>query len=382
VTSLSTETTEASPAAPPAVAPPSAPPKRKRHWGRWVAAVVVAAAVATGAIVIVNRDSDADEPTPSDSSGGTTANDTAAVERRDLVQTEEVDGALGYGDRTTLSGAGLGTITGLPAVGSVIDRGQQLWEIDGHAGPQLFFGDRPMWRRLDNSVDDGPDVRILEENLVALGYATPDQLTVDDEFTSATADAVERWQEALGLEEDGVVELGEVVVAAGPVRVAERKVSTGAKDEGEVLSVSGTARLVHVDLDTALADLVHQGDAVEVELPDGTTAPGTVWSVGTVATADADTGETTIEVEIALASDPGGYEDAPVTVDLTRSRADGVLAVPVAALLALAEGGYAVERQTAAGGTELVAVELGAFADGWVEVTGDLSEGDQIVVPA
>jgi len=34
-----------------------------------------------------------------------------------------------------------------------------------------------------------------------------------------------------------------------------------------------------------------------------------------------------------------------------------------------------------AGGTELVAVELGAFADGWAQVTGDVAEGDQVVVP-
>ena len=35
---------------------------------------------------------------------------------------------------------------------------------------------------------------------------------------------------------------------------------------------------------------------------------------------------------------------APVTVRLVRSSAQGVLAVPVSALLALAEGGYALER--------------------------------------
>jgi hypothetical protein len=57
------------------------------------------------------------------------------------------------------------------------------------------------------------------------------------------------------------------------------------------------------------------------------------------------------------------------------------LAVPVEALLALAEGGYAVERVKADGTTELVAVKLGAFADDKVEVSGDLAEGDQVVVP-
>jgi hypothetical protein len=35
----------------------------------------------------------------------------------------------------------------------------------------------------------------------------------------------------------------------------------------------------------------------------------------------------------------------------------------------------------AGGGTELVPVEIGAFADGWVQVTGDLAEGDDVVVP-
>ena len=71
-----------------------------------------------------------------------------------------------------------------------------------------------------------------------------------------------------------------------------------------------------------------------------------------------------------------------MTVSVVTSAATGVLAVPVDALLALAEGGYAVERGGRRRHRELVAVEIGAFADGWVEVTGDLAEGDDVVVPA
>ena len=67
---------------------------------------------------------------------------------------------------------------------------------------------------------------------------------------------------------------------------------------------------------------------------------------------------------------------------LVTSTASGVTAVPVEALLALAEGGYAVERRGAGDASELVPVEVGAFADGWVQVTGDLAEGDDVVVPA
>ena len=55
---------------------------------------------------------------------------------------------------------------------------------------------------------------------------------------------------------------------------------------------------------------------------------------------------------------------------------EGVLAVPVGALVALSEGGYAV--QPAGGG--LVAVRIGMFAKGLVQVTGDgLAEGDAVV---
>jgi hypothetical protein len=51
--------------------------------------------------------------------------------------------------------------------------------------------------------------------------------------------------------------------------------------------------------------------------------------------------------------------------------------VPVQALLALAEGGYALETE----GGDLIGVETGAFADGFVEVAGQgLAEGLEVVV--
>ena len=54
---------------------------------------------------------------------------------------------------------------------------------------------------------------------------------------------------------------------------------------------------------------------------------------------------------------------------------ENVLTVPVAALVALAEGGYGV-RSSRARATRYVAVETGMFAGGRVEVSGDgLAEG-------
>lgn len=78
----------------------------------------------------------------------------------------------------------------------------------------------------------------------------------------------------------------------------------------------------------------------------------------------------------------GRLDAAPVDVTFTSEERADVLAVPVNALVALAEGGYGVEV-VADGATSYVAVEVGLFADGMVEVTGeDLSEATTVVVPS
>jgi hypothetical protein len=79
-------------------------------------------------------------------------------------------------------------------------------------------------------------------------------------------------------------------------------------------------------------------------------------------------------VSLADAAAVGALDQAPVTVRITTTAATGVLAVPVQALLAVAEGGYALERPD---GT-LVPVTLGASVDGWVEVRGAVQAGERV----
>ena len=92
---------------------------------------------------------------------------------------------------------------------------------------------------------------------------------------------------------------------------------------------------------------------------------------------------TTVPVTIDLdpAADLPDLDAAPVTVSVVTERHEDVLTVPVNALLALLEGGYAVERVAADGTRAYVATETGLFEDGRVEVAGDgLAEGDAVVV--
>ncbi|HST41336.1 MAG TPA: peptidoglycan-binding domain-containing protein [Conexibacter sp.] len=144
------------------------------------------------------------------------------VERRTLVENATVDGTLGYDDpRPALDRLG-GTLTWLPRTGATIRPGERLFAVDGE--PVILLDGRvPAWRAL-TSGDEGADVRQLERNLSAFGY---DPGTVDDEYTSATAAAVSDWQESLGVEESGTVELGSVVFLPGARRVAEVSGSLG-----------------------------------------------------------------------------------------------------------------------------------------------------------
>jgi hypothetical protein len=366
------------------------PTRRRRALVGGLASVLL---VAGGAVVALRADGSAADGGDGDGSDASddAAAATAEVTKRDLEERAELSGTLGYGEQTDLSRQGQGTITALPALGTVVDRGETLVEVDGHAVP-LWFGSRPLWRQLGPGVDDGPDVEEVEANLVALGFASADELTVDQDWTSATTEAVEDWQESLGLEETGSIAPGDVVIAFGAVRIAAHPTPVGGSAGGPVATVTSATRQVTVDLAADKQSLVAKDQAVRVELPDGTVIDGTITEIGTVAESsgtDPVTGEPTdptISVTITLADDSkaGALDEAPVTVQVVTSAAEGVLAVPVDALLALAEGGYAVERVGTGpqGANELVTVQTGAFADGWVEVTGDVAEGDEVVVPA
>jgi peptidoglycan hydrolase-like protein with peptidoglycan-binding domain len=310
---------------------------------------------------------------------------TATVERTTLTETAEVDGTLGYGEARPVAARLPGTLTSVVAAGTVVHRGEALFTVDTEP-VLLMHGEQPAHRDL-RSGDEGRDVAQLEENLSALGYTG---FTVDDEYTAATADAVQEWQEDLGLAETGRVELGRVVFAPADVRVAEVSAQLGDQVGGPVLTVTGTTRQVDMDVEVPDRELVAPGTEVRVELPGGDVVPGTIREVGTAAEQPADDGQpggggpATVAVVVDV-TDPAAaqaFDQAPVTVTVTASSAQDVLAVPVAALLALAEGGYGLEVVQGGVG-QVVAVETGVFADGKVEVSGGgVEEGTVVGVPA
>jgi Putative peptidoglycan binding domain len=328
----------------------------------------------------------------------------ARVIRTDIVTRQQIPGVVGFQSSYTLVSELGGIVTHLPVPGQVIRRGQPLFAVDDQPVP-LLFGLVPAWRDFGLGMTRGSDVAELNANLRHLGPSGLVGSGNDTLFTWATAAAISQWQGTLGLPQTGQLTLGQVAVLPGPVRVDSVLVTTGAPltPGTAVLALTSTTPVVQASLDAGSRSLVHPGDRVLVTGPDGTTTTtgiisavgqpsqtmGSSASGGTAAAGTAAPGApppTTIPVTVTLdhPRDLTGLDQAPVQVAITTAEHDGVLAVPITALLAGPGGGYYV--QAGAGHrTHRIRVTLGLFDDtaGLVEVTAPgLTRGTLVEVPA
>lgn len=153
--------------------------------------------------------------------------------------------------------------------------------------------------------------------------------------------------------------------------------------------VVGTAnRIVRIYLPLNDEGLLAVGDPVSVELPDLSQVPGTVVFVPQTPTVSA-SGSASFQVLVEV-SEPDAVEalanladETSVDVIFVSDSVQDVMAIPVSALVALLEGGYAVEKRTALGQTQLVAVEVSFFGSNNMiaVISNGLKPGDQVVVP-
>jgi peptidoglycan hydrolase-like protein with peptidoglycan-binding domain len=324
------------------------------------------------------------------------ATSTAKVVKTNLVQSVHVSGTLSYGVPQAMTApASNGTITWIAPEGSTVKVGQPVYKVD-NVPVILLKGTTPLYRPLSAGAK-GADVLEVEQNLAALGYFKQKPNTGYD---AATTTAVKAWQQATGQSATGALDPHHVVMAqlgppgnlvgAGDIRIALHSLEVGdrvgSNANNEILTYNGTKPLVVVGLDVAKQYLVKKGLKATVTLPTGKNSAGTVASVSTVATVPEQGSDNPPNVPVVITlTDPaaaGGLDSAPVDVALVSSQKQGVLAVPVIALVALAEGGYGV--QVVAGGKlSYVAVKTGMFADGKVEISGSgITEGTEVGVPS
>ncbi len=246
----------------------------------------------------------------------------------------------------------------------------------------------------------GSDVRLLEQMLSAGGFDAGGTVVVDDTFDEATATAVLAWWQsidpAITVEPvDLVVPAGSFVVVPAGLQVGDAAVSEGTTltADATVLTLTSPARIVTTTAPIG-DDTFALGAPIDVEFPDGTISTGTVVAVGTAASnPSGEPGATpTVDISIRVDDIPASVDSfvsIPVTLRVVDTQVDDAFVVPTSALVALAEGGYAIEvvtspaTATAPAQTTLIPVEPTLYTDGRVVVTGDqVTAGAEVVVPS
>jgi hypothetical protein len=370
-----------------------------------VVLIVVATSVASWWAWGRDDASDPGEPPP--------ALATAQIVRQDMSTSVSMSGRLGHGTALAVKGGRPGIITWLPAPGATIERGRALYRIDDEPVP-IFYGNTPLFRTLDALNTVGRDVRVVADNLEALGYpvgrrhrpgervrqTTPAPATSttatsttatssapratwttvrkgEAVLTPALARAIKRWRDDTGLPAADSLGIGDVAVLRGAVRVESTTAQIGDTAEMPILNVTSTGKVVTADVEPAAAAGLKKGVAVEVRLPDDRTVPAKVSGVATAVTDDpAGSAKLTVTITLDTPAAVAALDAAPVEVTFPGETRSDVLAAPVGALVALAEGGYAVQVD----GGGLVPVETGVFAGGLVEVSGaGVTEGTRVV---
>ncbi len=297
---------------------------------------------------------------------------TVRIVRQTLVDATTVTAEIGFGDAMPLASKAAGTVTWLPPVGMIIARGDTLFRVD-EVPTVLLYGALPAFRSLQSGLD-GSDVEQFEKNLRALGY---EGFTVDRRFRSDTTQAVRRWQRRLGIEPTGVVGLANVVYGSGPLRVSQHLVRLGAAATADLFEVTGTTKVVTASVPAAASSWATVGRSVTVTLPGGATTPGRVTAVAREASDDTSGNAPSVTVTVSVA-DQGALKGTDAGLRYVTDERQDVLTVPIAALLALPQGGYGLELADG----RLVPVQVGLFADGQVEVRGDdLAEGAAVGMP-
>lgn len=300
---------------------------------------------------------------------------------------------------------GVRVVTRVPRPGTVVAAGEVLLTVSGRP-VFVLVGSQPSYRDLGPGML-GPDVRQLERALRTVGLRPG---PVDGSYDEATERAVtalyrrhgfaplRAGEEAVtaarppeadllpgGVAHGGVqLPADEVVfVRDAPLRVATLHVRPGDAPSGPLATVSDSDVVIDGFVRVEQVDRLRAGGRVVVQEP--ALGIDTVGRIAGIATRPGTNGADGFHVffQVAVPDPPRTLVGASVRLEVpVRSTGAARLTVPVAAVSLGPDGGARVQR--AVGDRfELVPVETGFSADGYVAVTprsGVLEPGDQVVV--
>ena len=294
------------------------------------------------------------------------ATETGIIQVRDLVEIQAVTGTVDFGKSWILPITSTGLVTRTLTADQVVDFGEVLVWINEQP-VVLLRGTVPAYREMQVG-DVGADVEQLELELNRSGHLTAS--AIDGVFDDVTATAVAHWRQEVGLTEEPTLGPAHVAFSESLVRVVS---SYYVGQPFDALEVTGTEASISIILQSDKTEFFALGTEPSILLGSGREIKGQVTAVDRYVDAE---GNLTSSWQVEIESDDD-LEQGLVTVTGSVVLAEGVLAVPARALVTVSPGGFALQRATG----ELVPVEVGAIADGWIEIRSDqLQAGDEIIL--
>jgi len=333
------------------------------------------------------------------------------VVRNTLVLRGSVSAASTYQvTPTSAQGAQQLVVTAAPkAAGSLIRAGDVMAEVSGR--PVIALpGMQPAYRDLTVGAK-GRDVAQLQSALAGLGFPSGDN---PGSFGSGTAGAVARLYRRLAypvpMTADPVKPMPMLPLAeyaflpAFPSDLVSLSTPVGGIVKAPLLTIASGQLAVQGQLNPADASLVRPGMPVAITGTNGFHGAGTVSAVGPAGQGNADSGpgggttgstlpgagaapsttaSTPVLITPSAAIDPSLLgQDVELQID-SAATAGPVLAVPVAAITAHADGSSYVTRIDRTGRRAQVAVRVGISGGGLVEIdpiSAGLSAGDRVAL--
>lgn len=261
--------------------------------------------------------------------------------------------------------------------GDSVAAGDELFRVDNR--PSIAVNTEfPFWRPI-RVGDTGDDVAMLQQILREAGTYVGDSTGT---FDAATDRALRKWQRDNAFSRpDGILEPGDMMFGGWPARVGsiELRIGQHVSEESSGLTLTEVEPSVVTQLTTQDVLRIAEGMTAEVNFDAvGRTERATVNQISAAPVAQADGSELyeALIGPIDLSSIPEGAE---ARVEVIIEEAQDVITVPVAAVVAGADGSPVVRVVDPSGGVETVGVELGISSGAFVEVRHGL-EGNEVVV--
>lgn len=364
------DTTDERPPAP--AADPTAPGRRR--WP-WLLVVVVVLLIVAG--VVANSRHRAATPAAAKPPQAT------PVTRRDLTLDQNFDGTISTTPTTPALARGTGIVTAIAPESSTVTNGGILFRV-GDQPTFAMAGALPAYRDLGPAASPGDDVKQLQEDLKALGADPDGAVSANGTFDAATAAAVVRWQESQGLAPTGTVALGTVVFVPIPSVVGSHQAQIGDRvAPGAVVTQLNVPTLaVTFTVPANPTGQIQIGEAVQATLPDYSTAPAVITTIGT----GTDSSGNTVLNGTATLTDNAKHsfpDQAPAKIRATQVVVTKALTVTAQALVSRADGTWVVQLAGAGGTSTQHVVTIRAAANGTVALADDPAlDNAKVLVPS